>query len=143
MTGHALFAQYAYPPNELGYCGPTDNAAQLGHNPTQLASHAKEFDGAWPYLAAIADAVAGADPLDEDVGRSYWVGGRAASRERRSRPAPRSTPDRIQGSSHRAARRAGHVDRGAGAPQLSRLRGLPLGPVPASRSDDRGARDAG
>jgi hypothetical protein len=75
MTGHALFAQYAYPPNELGYCGPTDHAAQLGNNPSQLASHAEEFDGAWPYLAAIADAVGGVDPLDEDVVRSYWVGG--------------------------------------------------------------------
>src|SRR3984957_14437803 len=75
MTGHALFAQYAYPPNELGYCGPTDHAAQLGNNPNQLASHAEEFDGAWPYLAAIADAVGRVDPLDEDVVRSYWVGG--------------------------------------------------------------------
>src|SRR6202011_4856824 len=75
MTGHALFAQYAYPPNELGYCGPTDNATQLGHNPNKLASHAEEFDGAWPYLAAIADAVGTPDPLDEDVVRSYWVGG--------------------------------------------------------------------
>jgi hypothetical protein len=75
MTGHALFAQYAYPPNELGYCGPTDHAAQLGNNPNQLASHAEEFYGAWPYLAAIADAVGGVDPLDEDVVRSYWVGG--------------------------------------------------------------------
>lgn len=75
MTGHTLFAQYAYPPNELGYCGPAGSAAQIGNNPTQLASHAKEFDGAWPYLAAIADAVGGVDPLDEDVVRSYWIGG--------------------------------------------------------------------
>ncbi len=66
--GHALFAQYAYPPNELGYCGPT------GHD-SQLATHAEEFDGAWPYLAAIADALDGSGPLDEDVVRSYWVGG--------------------------------------------------------------------
>jgi Family of unknown function (DUF6390) len=69
-AGHALFARYAYPPNELGYCGPTDGGGASG-----LASHAKEFDGAWPYLAAIADAVGASDPLDEDVVRSYWVGG--------------------------------------------------------------------
>jgi Family of unknown function (DUF6390) len=69
-TGHALFAQYAYPPNELGYCGPAD-----GDGPSELATHAKEFDGAWPYLTAIADAVGSADPLDEDIVRSYWVGG--------------------------------------------------------------------
>ncbi|MGV0797940.1 DUF6390 family protein, partial [Mycolicibacterium elephantis] len=23
-TGQTLFGRYAYPPNELGYCGPTD-----------------------------------------------------------------------------------------------------------------------
>src|SRR6478735_6504325 len=28
-AGHALFARYAYPPNELGYCGPTDPAVLL------------------------------------------------------------------------------------------------------------------
>jgi hypothetical protein len=68
--GRALFAQYAYPPNELGYCGPAPSDGISG-----LAMHAKEFDGAWPYLTAIADAVGGVDPLEEDVVRSYWVGG--------------------------------------------------------------------
>ena len=66
FAGQALFAQYAYPPNELGYCGPTDGGGTSG-----LASHAKEFDGAWPYLAAIAEAVGASDPLDEDVVGSY------------------------------------------------------------------------
>ena len=23
-AGHALFARYAFPPNELGYCGPAE-----------------------------------------------------------------------------------------------------------------------
>ncbi len=68
-TGHAMFAQYAYPPNELGYCGPAD-----GDGPSELATHAKEFDGAWPYLTAIADAV-GSEPLNDDIVHSYWVGG--------------------------------------------------------------------
>lgn len=68
--GYELFAQYAYPPNELGYCGPSD-----GDGPSELGTHAREFDGAWPYLGAIADAVGASDPLDEDVVRSYWVGG--------------------------------------------------------------------
>lgn len=67
-----LFAQYAYPPNELGYCGPADGGGASG-----LGAHAKEFDGAWPYLAAIAEAVGASDPLDEDVVSSYWVGGPA------------------------------------------------------------------
>ena len=69
-AGHTLFARYAYPPNELGYCGPAHRDGSSG-----LAAHAREFDGAWPYLTAIADAVGGSDPLDEDVVRSYWVGG--------------------------------------------------------------------
>jgi len=69
MTGRETFACYAFPPNELGYCGPAD----VAH--TELASHAREFDGAWPYLQAIADAAGIADPLDDDVVRSYWVGG--------------------------------------------------------------------
>jgi len=72
MSGHELFAQYAYPPNELGYCGPTDGGGAAG-----LAARAREFDGAWPYLAAIADAAGRPDVLDEDVVDTYWVGGPA------------------------------------------------------------------
>ncbi len=69
MTGRELFACYAFPPNELGYCGPADTTQD------QLAAHAKEFDGAWPYLQAIADAAGVSDPLDDEVVRNYWVGG--------------------------------------------------------------------
>ena len=69
MTGRELFACYAYPPNELGYCGPADTPQH------ELAAHADEFDGAWPYLQAIADAGGITDPLDDDVVRNYWVGG--------------------------------------------------------------------
>jgi hypothetical protein len=74
--GHAVFARYAFPPNELGYCGPGDAGVLLRRdNPSDIAAHARGFDGAWPYLSAIADAVGIADPLDADVVRSYWVGG--------------------------------------------------------------------
>ncbi|MGB3354507.1 MAG: DUF6390 family protein [Mycobacterium sp.] len=73
--GHALFARYAYPPNELGYCGPPGTGALPGRDVTELADYAREFDGAWPYLRAIADAAGRPDPLDEEVVRSYWVGG--------------------------------------------------------------------
>lgn len=76
MTGPGLFAQYAFPPNELGYCGPEDTAALLGGGePT--ASVARQFDGAWPYLRAIATAIDVDDPLAPEVVRSYWVGGPA------------------------------------------------------------------
>jgi hypothetical protein len=75
-AGHALFARYAFPPNELGYCGPADADVLLrGDNPAEVAAHAEEFDGTWPYLRAIADATGTPDALDASVVRSYWVGG--------------------------------------------------------------------
>lgn len=71
--GDTLFAQYAFPPNELGYCGPPGTATVGGV--TELAGQAREFDGAWPYLRALAAAAGDTDVLDEDVVRSYWIGG--------------------------------------------------------------------
>ena len=68
MLGFEEFARYAYPPNELGYCGPP------GASVEELAARAREFDGAWPYLAALGSAC-GRDPLDAEVVRNYWVGG--------------------------------------------------------------------
>ena len=73
---YAEFARYAFPPNELGYCGPADSSVLLAEgSAAELAAHAKEFDGAWPYLGAIADAAGITDPLDAEVVRNYWVGG--------------------------------------------------------------------
>lgn len=66
-----MFGRYAYPPNELGYCGPTTDGSVSG-----LAARAEDFDGTWPYLSAIAEAVGATDVLDEEVVRNYWVGGR-------------------------------------------------------------------
>lgn len=74
MHGYAEFARYAFPPNELGYCGPTDAVLFRGDDPGEVARYAREFDGAWPYLETIGDAM-GADPLDDEVVHSYWVGG--------------------------------------------------------------------
>ncbi|MGD9620412.1 MAG: DUF6390 family protein [Mycolicibacterium sp.] len=73
--GHALFARYAFPPNELGYCGPPGTGTRPGTPDAGLAAHAREFDGAWPYLKILAEAAGQPDPLDEPVVRSYWVGG--------------------------------------------------------------------
>ena len=74
--GHALFARYAYPPNELGYCGPPDADALLRSQSTgEIEVLARGFDGTWPYLRAIADAAGIADPLHADVVTSYWIGG--------------------------------------------------------------------
>jgi hypothetical protein len=74
-----LFGRYAYPPNELGYCGPDEHGQLL----EQVAAHAddgdlhrlvKGFDGAWPYLELIAGAAGISDPLDVRVVEAYWVG---------------------------------------------------------------------
>ncbi|MCB8955792.1 MAG: hypothetical protein H6529_04855 [Nocardioides sp.] len=78
-SGALRFARYAYPPNELGYCGP-DASRQLleqvaaGVDDGDLRRLLAGFEGAWPYLQLIAAANAVADPLDARVVEAYWVG---------------------------------------------------------------------
>lgn len=83
--GEALFARYAFPPNELGHCGPAGAQALLAGGAgdggaTAVRQRAPQFDGAWPYLRLLADAVGGVDPLGEPVVRAYWLGGEPAHR---------------------------------------------------------------
>jgi hypothetical protein len=90
--GELLFARYAYAPNELGYCGPRESQCLFSVGmtgsgataaPTEIdaaagadiATVARSFSGAWPYLAILADQAGIADPLDERVVRAYWTGG--------------------------------------------------------------------
>lgn len=79
-AGERLFARYAYPPNELGYCGPDgpDDSAQLlsaaAGGSGEVRARAKHFAGAWIYLQLIADAGGIDDPLDERVVEAYWIG---------------------------------------------------------------------
>ncbi|MER6501218.1 DUF6390 family protein [Streptomyces sp. NPDC001455] len=73
--GAALFARYAYPPNELGYCGPADASALLRPEDTAAVErHARRFEGAWCYLELLAEAAGLPDPLDERVVEAYWIG---------------------------------------------------------------------
>jgi hypothetical protein len=77
--GPTLFARYAYPPNERGYCGPDDHGALLEYGASRtvdpgLTELARAFSGAWPYLAFIAEATGIGDPLDRRVVEAYWVG---------------------------------------------------------------------
>jgi len=76
--GATQFARYAFPPNELGYCGPDDASALLEHTTSgggadEVARRAPQFDGAWAYLEVLA-AAAGLDPLHPRVVDAYWVG---------------------------------------------------------------------
>ena len=83
--GALRFARYAYPPNELGYCGP-DASRQLLEQVTAavddlgLRRLLRGFEGAWPYLKLIAHANAIADPLDARVVEAYWIGNDLLSR---------------------------------------------------------------
>jgi hypothetical protein len=77
--GALRFARYAYPPNELGYCGPDASAQLLEQVATGAADHdlrrlLRGFEGAWPYLELIAAANGIGDPLDSRVVEAYWVG---------------------------------------------------------------------
>lgn len=82
VDGSTLFARYAYPPNALGYCGPSDDGLLLRRGASGAPSDqngdvtalARAFDGAWPYLEFIAD-VTGLRPLDLEVVEAYWLGG--------------------------------------------------------------------
>jgi Family of unknown function (DUF6390) len=74
-AGALLFARYAYPPNELGYCGPAGAAAMLEPAATRdLERRARQFEGAWSYLEFIAESAGIADPLDVAVVEAYWLG---------------------------------------------------------------------
>ncbi|MFN2419619.1 MAG: DUF6390 family protein [Candidatus Limnocylindria bacterium] len=77
--GATVFARYAYPPNSLGYCGPTDHQAVLQYGAAGvvdpgLAQLARGFTGAWPYLELIAGSLGIAEPLDRRVVEAYWLG---------------------------------------------------------------------
>jgi hypothetical protein len=78
VSGPELFARYAYPPNERGYCGPDDPGGLLDAGTpdadADVARRARDFEGAWVYLDLIAQAVGVSDPLDARVVEAYWIG---------------------------------------------------------------------
>lgn len=77
--GAILFGRYAFPPNDLAYCGP-DRADELLERVSEraggpeLEAVARGFEGAWPYLELIGE-ILGRAPLDPVVVESYWLGG--------------------------------------------------------------------
>ena len=77
-SGPSLFARFAFPPNELGYCGPSDSSelfeASAAGADRDIGALAPGFAGAWPYLELIADANDIEDPLDTRVVEAYWIG---------------------------------------------------------------------
>lgn len=79
IRGLQLFARYAYPPNELGYCGPDDHEALFGYASTGttdrgLVQLASGFVGPWPYLTLMAGALGLDNPFDLRLVEAYWIG---------------------------------------------------------------------
>ncbi len=76
--GALRFARYAYPPNELGYCGPAGAGEFMGITAAdaeaEVRRRARQFEGAWHYLELIAADAGITDPLDDRVVEAYWVG---------------------------------------------------------------------
>jgi len=78
-SGLQLFARYAYPPNERGFCGPDDHLALLAYRTAGvvdagLAELAGTFTGPWPYLELLATRTGAGGPFSERVVEAYWVG---------------------------------------------------------------------
>lgn len=78
-SGLQLFARYAYPPNERGYCGPTDHRSLLEYRTAGLvdqglANLARSFTGPWPYLELMAEKTGAGGPFSRRIVEAYWVG---------------------------------------------------------------------
>ncbi len=77
--GPLLFARYAYPPNERGYCGPPSHRelleyADAGVSDPGLLQLERAFGGPPPYLEVLAAAAGVDDPFDYRVVEAYWIG---------------------------------------------------------------------
>ena len=73
--GALTFARYAYPPNELGYCGPAGADQMLVPGAVaEIERRARLFDGAWVYLEFLAGVLGTDDPLSAPVVEAYWIG---------------------------------------------------------------------
>ncbi len=78
-SGLQLFARYAYPPNQRGYCGPDQAGTLLEYAATGvtdpgLAEMARAFHGPLPYLTVMSQVTGIADPFDRRLVEAYWVG---------------------------------------------------------------------
>ncbi len=99
VPGALLFGKYAFPPNQLGYCGPEDHTALLEYVAEKtvdrgLVELERRFEGAYPYLCLIAEANRIDDPFDERVVEAYWVGNELLERVE-ARPMHDSLRDRF------------------------------------------------
>jgi hypothetical protein len=78
-SGLQMFARYAYPPNERGYCGPADHLSLLEYRTAGLVDGglldlARAFNGPWPYLKLMSEKTGVGGPFSRPVVEAYWVG---------------------------------------------------------------------
>lgn len=79
IEGLRLFARYAYPPNERGYCGPAASHTVLEYASSgvvdgDLLQLARRFEGPVPYLTVMAQVTGIGDPFDRRLVEAYWLG---------------------------------------------------------------------
>lgn len=78
LTGQLLHTKHAFPPNNLGYCGPDVRGKiqdYLHHHSDseELRSLLTKFEAAYPFVRMIAKST-GRMPLDYEVAEAYWLG---------------------------------------------------------------------
>jgi hypothetical protein len=79
MDGLLMFLKYAFAPNVLKFCGPSDTGSLFdGLKEKDLGREMRElllkFSGALPYLQLIAQKNAIKDIFDPKVVEAYWLG---------------------------------------------------------------------
>lgn len=78
-SGLTLCARYAFMPNKLKYCGPSNERtifdyAASGRVDQGLVELLEKFETMYPYLKLIARANHIKDPFDKRVVEAYWLG---------------------------------------------------------------------
>jgi hypothetical protein len=79
LAGLTLCARYAFMPNKLKYCGPSNERtlfdyAASGRVDQGLIELLEKFETMYPYLKLIAKANHIKDPFDKRVVEAYWLG---------------------------------------------------------------------
>jgi hypothetical protein len=77
-SGELLHTKHAFPPNNLGYCGPDTRGKILDHlhshsTDESLLSILTKFEAAYPFVKMIAKST-GMKPFDYQVAEAYWLG---------------------------------------------------------------------
>ena len=73
-----LHAKHAFPPNNLGYCGPDvrgkiEDYLHGSSDEESLLRYLTKFEAAYPFVKMIAEST-GTSPFDYQVTEAYWLG---------------------------------------------------------------------